>query len=100
MFVVIFFRSVLSINVQLVEFRAPSYEFCTPLAVVSTAHKTCLAPGIPMALGCCCSGAPWGQRWRGVACVAQGCFRYLPWVPWLVGAEFSLVFMPMNISFN
>lgn len=71
------------------------------LVVVSAAHKTCLPAGIPMALGCCCSGAPWGARVeRGSLCAAQGCFRYLPWVPWLVGAEFSLVFMPMNISFN
>lgn len=83
------------------ELGAPSYDSCTPLAVVSAAHKTCLAAGIPMAFGLLLQWSPGEWVERGSWAVRlRGCFRYLPWVPWLVGAEFSLVFMPMNISFN
>lgn len=48
------------------ELGAPSYDSCTPLAVVSAAHKTCLAAGIPMAFGLLLQWSP-GEWVRGVA---------------------------------
>lgn len=102
-----FFSSVLSINVQRVEFTELPRSACCRWSWWSpsprTAHKTCLAAGM----------LQWGKG-EGVCCgegypVARGCFRYLPWVLpcGLLAAcapspslSLSLVFMPMNISFN